>query len=90
MNPSIAVSKMSVEAVVVSELKFRGVRRHVLGLTLWKEPMISRLKNAPETFNRVCVDRADDVALRLMLNGLRATRPYPKPFRERNSRQHPL
>ena len=52
-----------VEAVVVAELKFRDVQRHIFGADFVERADHAALEDRPEAFNRVGVDRADDVLL---------------------------
>jgi hypothetical protein len=56
--------------MVVAELKFRDVQRHIFGADLVERTHDTALENRPEAFNRIGVDRADDVALRGMHHGL--------------------
>lgn len=50
-----------VEAVVVPELKFRDVQRQIFGADLVERADHAALEDAPETFNRVGVNRANNV-----------------------------
>ena len=52
---------IDVLAVVVPELKFRDVQRQIFAAYLVIGADNTALKNAPKTFNRVGVDRADNV-----------------------------
>ena len=48
-------------AIVVPELELRNVQREVLAADFVERPHDAALEDAPETFNRVRVDRADNV-----------------------------
>lgn len=56
--------------MVVTELKFRDVQRHILGTDLVEGAHDAALENAPKAFNRVGVNRADDVTLCGVHHGL--------------------
>jgi hypothetical protein len=47
--------------VVVAELEFRDVERHVFGTHLGESVHDATLEDRPETFNRLGKNRADDV-----------------------------
>ena len=59
-----------IEAIVVAELEFRNVQRHIFGADLVERADDAALEDRPEAFNRIRVDRADNVALRGMHHGL--------------------
>lgn len=50
-----------IEAVVVSELKLRNVQRHIFGRHFVERADHASFEDRPETFNRVGVNRADNV-----------------------------
>ena len=52
---------IGVHAVVVAELKFRDVQRKVLVAHLVERADYAALKDAPKTFNRVGVNRTNDI-----------------------------
>ena len=56
---------VGVVAVVVAELKFRDVQRHIFGAHLVERADHAALEDAPKAFNRVGVNRADNVLLLL-------------------------
>lgn len=56
--------------IVVSELKLSNVKRHVLGTDLVECTDYAALQNRPEAFNRVRVDRTDDVLMRVVIDRL--------------------
>ena len=58
-----------VEAVVISELKFRDVQRQIFGADLVIAADDAALEDRPEAFNRVGVDRADNVLPRAVIDG---------------------
>jgi len=60
---------IGVHAVVVAELKFRDVQRKVLVAHLVERADYAALKDAPKTFNRVGVNRTNDVLAAMMVNG---------------------
>ena len=55
---------VSVVAVVVAELELRDIQRQVLGADFVERANDAALEDRPEAFNRVGVDRADDVFVR--------------------------
>jgi hypothetical protein len=59
-----------VGAVVVPELKLRDVQRHVFAADLVEAADDAALEDAPETFNRVGVNRADNVLASGMMRAL--------------------
>jgi hypothetical protein len=60
---------IAVEAVVVAELKFRDVQRHIFAADLVERAHDTALEDAPEALNGLSVDSADDVLLLGMVNG---------------------
>ncbi len=52
---------IGVETVVVPELKFRNVQRHIFGADFVETTDDATLEDAPKTLNRVCMHRADHV-----------------------------
>ena len=50
-----------VHPVVVPELKFRDVQRHIFGADFVKAANNTALEDAPKALNRIGVNRADDV-----------------------------
>jgi hypothetical protein len=58
-----------IKAVVVSELKFRDVQRHVLAADLVERADDAALEDAPKALNRLSVNRADNVLMLGMVNG---------------------
>jgi hypothetical protein len=60
---------IGVISIVVPELKFRDVQRHVLGTDLMERADDAPLENAPEALNRLSMDRTDDVLMFGMVNG---------------------
>jgi hypothetical protein len=59
---------ISVLAIVVAELKFRDVQRHIFGAHLVKCADDAALEDGPEVFDRVGVDCADHVLTLAMVN----------------------
>jgi hypothetical protein len=55
------VENIGVVAVVVAELKFRNVERHIFRADFVESADHAALEDAPETLNRICVDGADNV-----------------------------
>jgi hypothetical protein len=55
--------------MVVTELKFRNVQRHIFGADLVERADNAALEDRPEAFNRIGVHRADDVLLCAMVHG---------------------
>jgi len=47
--------------VIVAELKFCNIERHVFGTGLVEASNYTALENRPEAFNRVRMNRADDI-----------------------------
>jgi hypothetical protein len=63
---------IGVLAIVVAKLELRDVQRKVLGADLVKRAHHTALEDRPEAFDRVGVDRADDVlALGVVDNAVR-------------------
>ena len=58
-----------IEAVVVAELKFRDVQRHIFGRHFVECAYHATLENAPKTLNRVRMNRADNVLMAAVVNG---------------------
>jgi hypothetical protein len=61
---------VGVQAVIVSELKFRDVERHIFLAHLVERADHATLEDAPKTLNRIRVHRADHILLGLVFNGL--------------------
>lgn len=61
---------IGVEAVVVAELKLRDIQRHIFGRHFVERADHAALEDAPKAFNRVRVDRTDNVLLLVVLHGL--------------------
>jgi hypothetical protein len=59
-----------IKAVIIPELKFRDVQRHVFGADLVEAANDTALEDAPEAFNRIGVDRADNVLTRAVVDRL--------------------
>ena len=59
-----------IKAVVVAELKFRDVKRHIFCRHFVERADHATLEDAPKAFNRVRVDRADNVLLFVVLHSL--------------------
>ncbi len=59
---------VGIEAVVIAELKFSDIQRHVLGAHLVERADHAALEQRPETFNRVRVNRTDHVLFFAMVN----------------------
>ena len=57
-------------AVVVAELKFRDIERHVFGADFVEAANDTSLKDAPKAFNRVGMERADNVLLAVVIDRL--------------------
>jgi hypothetical protein len=56
--------------MIVAELKFRNVQRHIFGTDFVERADDTALEDRPEALNRVGVDRADNIAFRGMHHGL--------------------
>ncbi len=50
-----------VEPIVVSELKFRNVERQIFAANFMETSDHTAFEDAPETFNRIGVDCADNI-----------------------------
>jgi hypothetical protein len=61
---------VGIEPIVISELKLRDVQRHIFGADLVEAANDAAFEDAPKAFNRVRVDRADNVLPRMVVNGL--------------------
>jgi hypothetical protein len=59
-----------IETVVVAELKFRDVERHIFGGHFVERADHAALEDAPKAFNRVRVNRADNVLAAMVVNFL--------------------
>src|SRR5260221_5877952 len=57
-------------SVVVAELKLSDVQREILARYFVERAHDAALEDAPEAFNRVRVDRADNVLLGLVAHGV--------------------
>jgi hypothetical protein len=55
--------------IIVAELEFGNVQRHVFGAHLVERPDHAAFEDRPETLNRIRVDRADDVLALGVVNG---------------------
>jgi hypothetical protein len=55
--------------IVISELKFRDVERHIFCAHLVERADHATLEDRPEAFNCVGVNRADNVLLAMVVNG---------------------
>ena len=63
-TPFICCSEnVRVVPIVIAELKLRDVQRQILVADLVERADDAALEDRPEAFNRVRVDRADDVLL---------------------------
>lgn len=56
-------------AVIIPKLELRDIERHVLPAYFMKRPYDTALQDRPEAFNRVGVDRTDDIAASAMVHG---------------------
>jgi hypothetical protein len=59
-----------IETVVVAELKLRDVQRHIFGRHFVERANHAPLEDAPKTFNRIRMDRADNVLAAMVVNFL--------------------
>jgi hypothetical protein len=50
-----------IEAVVMAELKFRDIQRHIFGAHLVERADHAALKQRPESLDRIGMHRADDI-----------------------------
>src|ERR1700729_3468884 len=64
------IKHIGVEAVVVAELKFRDVERHIFGRHFVERADNAALEDAPKALNRVRVNGAYHVLLFVVLHGL--------------------
>jgi len=64
------LENVGVHAIVVAELKFRDVQRHVFGAHFVERADNAALEDRPETLDCVSVDRADDVLTAFVVHGL--------------------
>jgi hypothetical protein len=60
-SPDRLIKDMFVIPVIVPELKFRDVEWQILGADLVERADHATLEDRPKAFDRVCVDRADDI-----------------------------
>jgi hypothetical protein len=60
---------VTVEPIIISELKLRDIQRHVFGAYLMERADDAALEDAPKPFNRLGVDGADNVLMLGMING---------------------
>src|ERR1700675_3897802 len=61
---------VGVEAVIVTELKLRDIERKIFCADLVECANHATLEDRPEGLNRIRVDRADNVTMRGVVNGL--------------------
>ena len=61
---------VGVAPIVVPELKFGNVQRHVLGANFMEAADDTALEDRPEAFNRIGVNRADNILLPVMIDRL--------------------
>jgi hypothetical protein len=54
---------ISIETVIIAELKLRNVERHVFSTHLVERADHAALEDRPETFNRVGVNPSDNILL---------------------------
>jgi hypothetical protein len=57
-----------IAAIVIAELKFGDVQREIFGADLMERADHAALYEAPKAFNRLSMDRTDDVLTRCMIN----------------------
>ena len=60
---------VSVLAIVIPELEFRNIERHVLATYFMKRPHDAALEDRPEAVNRIRVNRTDNILLGGMVYG---------------------
>src|SRR5438034_10986701 len=60
-SPDCLTEDVFVASVVIPELKLSDVERHIFGADFVEGADNAAFENRPEAFNRVRVDRADDV-----------------------------
>jgi hypothetical protein len=65
-----SIKHIRISAVVVAELKFRDVQRHIFVAHFVECADNAALEDRPEAFNRVRVNCADDVLVRFVVNHL--------------------
>jgi hypothetical protein len=65
---------VGIEAVVIAELKLRDIQRHVFRADFMERANHAALEDGPEAFNRVCVDRTNNVLAPAMID--RAVRKF--------------
>jgi hypothetical protein len=61
---------VGIEPIVVAELKFRDVQSHVFGTDLVEATNNTAFEDAPEAFNRVGMNRADNILLAVVIDRL--------------------
>jgi hypothetical protein len=62
---------INIEPIVVAGLKFRDIQRHIFGAHLVVERAdYTAFEDRPKAFNRVGVNRADNVLLAVMIDRL--------------------
>lgn len=61
---------VGIPAIVIAELKFRNIEMQILFADLVIGPDDAALNERPKAFNRLCVDGADNVLMRAMVNCL--------------------
>ena len=71
---------IAIQAIVVPELKLRDVQRQILRTDLVEASDDPALEDAPEPFNRVRVDRADNVLLLGVRDGAVLELTFQKPI----------
>src|SRR6202050_1770501 len=62
------VENVLVLPIVIAELKLRDIERHILGADLVERADNAALEDAPKAFNRVRVDRADNILVPVVVN----------------------
>lgn len=61
---------VSIHAVIIAELKLGNIQRHVFGADLVERADHASFEDRPKAFNRVRVNRADDVLMPSVVNCL--------------------
>jgi hypothetical protein len=61
---------VGIEPIVVAELKLGNVQRHIFGAHLVECADYAALEDRPEAFNRIRVDRTDNVLLAVTIDRL--------------------
>jgi len=61
---------VGIHAVIISELELRDVERHIFGADLMEAADDPALEDAPKTFNRIGVHRADNILLAVVIDRL--------------------